>query len=233
MLSNPIVQANIQPPTEEQALANIYGPQWGLVSQLLEIQRLRDQLSQLRIGQTQQAAGRTVQLANMQAQVAMGVEQAKNLASQVAISVGNAMAQQQRDLDAMRARAQSPSLTNIALGPEAGRSITPLNLPAPDIAAQSVPSIPSLAALGTIGGAASATGTQPVTAWWSWPAAGGVQAQGGTGSMGSAALGGSTTMGSAGGNPAGTMWTWGGVTAPANTPGQNVAAGLPGLPPPP
>lgn len=213
--------AQMQDPNADQspavnALKQIYGDAYGIALQLYQLQQVRNQIAQRQAALIRQGADNAYALAQMQAGVTMGLEQAKNLASNVIIAAQDAVAQQGRELDAMRARAQSPSLTNIALGPNAGLGVSnpaPLLRP-PSLAAQAVPGG------GWGGGGGGGGGGGAYTAWWTWPG-------GGTGTGG-------IPMGSAAGNPAAPLWSFGGSGGgPANAPGQNAPAGVPGLPPPP
>jgi hypothetical protein len=219
-----MVMYNAQPPqsafSDPLTAQIVYGPSYMLAWQLYELQQLRDQTAGMRVGMLTEQASNIRTLAEMQAGMTTSLDAAKDMASQIIIGVQDAIAQQQRELEAMRARAQSPSLTNIALGPGAGRGITPATIPAPNIAGQ-LPGVPSLAALGSVPSVGGGGGSAPYTAWWTWSTGGPAPLGTGGGGMGSAA---------ANPNPAAGLAAFG-ASAPASAPGVNAPAYLPALPP--
>lgn len=214
-------QSSITSIVEDPAAAQrVYGDAYGIAMQLYQIQQIRMQTAAIQQQNIIRSGQQALALAQAEGSLVGNLDDVKNMASNVIIAATNAVAQQNRELDAMRARSQSPSLTNIALGPGAGRGISDASsyLQPPNLIAQFGGGSGGVGGGGTGGMGWSPSGGY--SAWWSWPMAGG-----GGGGMGSAG-----GMGSSAPSPAVWMWQAGGGGGPANAPGQNAAAGLPGSP---
>lgn len=213
-------QTPIQNITQDETAARfIYGDAYGIAMQLYQIQQIRMQTAAIQQQNIIRSGEQALALAQAEGWLVGNLDAVKDMASNIIIAATNAVAQQSRELDAMRARAQSPSLTNIALGPGAGRGISDVSsyLRPPNLSAQ----FGGGSGGGGVGGAGG-TGWSPsggYSAWWSWPMAGGGGGMGSAGGMGSSAP-----------SPAVWMWQAGGGGGPANAPGQNAAAGMPGSP---